>query len=655
MELAYVFLWSLGQWLLYHSGGGWYFLGLLILVYPLRRWWKPMVPLYVGWGIIGIIFLIQNVFMQPTYRVVQAQPNYVVVERATTRYYISQPETLWEIGDHLICPTSPKKAPLRMTTYEGTFDFASYLSFYHVQTELHCDWQIASSSWFRPLTWKTNTLSSWQPSAQPYVSAILWDDNLSSQPGLDSLYLLSISGLGWWTLLHVVDAFFKPLLRDKHHRLGMTVFVFLYGGLMITEASLFRVSMSYLIPRWVPKSLQPWAKRFGYGVYMVLFPFAFLQTGFFIYACFVLYYRKIVPMIPSHPWLNKISFLVFVYSLQAVFFQHIVFLQPLLLPLWLLLLPPLWIGAWFATVWVGFQKGWETITRFVFSRLTEMASLSPVYYVRPFDTLFLVLGLILLLLWVWSLRKHVFPWFKVFTIVTILFVFVTQTAWETWVYPFRIHFINVGQGDATLITIQQKTILIDTGGSLYRNLASDVLMPYFRRQGIQGLNHVIITHDDFDHGGALTSLQEQIPIGEIHRFEFSQLHGPSWQLKNLNLWQDEAEEDNENSLILWFQYASCRVLITGDASVALEERLLFYSPLRGLDVLRIGHHGSNTSTSDAFLKWTQPRYAVISVGGGNRYGHPHAEVIDRLNAANIPIFRTDFHGTIVMNSCTIKP
>jgi competence protein ComEC len=92
----------------------------------------------------------------------------------------------------------------------------------------------------------------------------------------------------------------------------------------------------------------------------------------------------------------------------------------------------------------------------------------------------------------------------------------------------------------------------------------------------------------------------------------------------------------------------------GDAPVYYEEKLIGLSKIKNLDILRIGHHGSITSTSETFLDWTQPHVAIISVGGGNRYGHPHPTIVQRLDNRNILTYRTDIHGTIQMNSCKIK-
>ena len=208
----------------------------------------------------------------------------------------------------------------------------------------------------------------------------------------------------------------------------------------------------------------------------------------------------------------------------------------------------------------------------------------------------------------------------------------------------EVSFINVGQGDATLVRRDDVSILIDTGGSKHKDIAKEVLIPYFRKNRIYDLDAIIITHDDFDHNGALDSLRNNFKVGVIldnkNQFPYNIDGITFYNLNNLSY-----DNDNENSLVLKFQMWGKTFLIMGDASKEVENKLIEeYSDL-DCDYLRIGHHGSNTSTSYRFVQFVSPVEAIISVGN-NYYGHPHNEVLNALKKNNIVIRRTDLEGTI---------
>ncbi|HMM00578.1 MAG TPA: MBL fold metallo-hydrolase [Bacilli bacterium] len=207
-----------------------------------------------------------------------------------------------------------------------------------------------------------------------------------------------------------------------------------------------------------------------------------------------------------------------------------------------------------------------------------------------------------------------------------------------------VYFINVGQGDAILLRIKNQALLIDTGGSTRMDIAQEVLIPFFRRQGVKKINAVIITHNDFDHNGALNSLQSNFLIENIYsgRNQFP-ITFSDIILHNLNIF--EGEDDNEQSLVIYMEFMSKKWLFMGDAPMAIEDYIIQENPLLQCDVIKIGHHGSNTSTGRSFIEQIQPNQAVISVGK-NSYGHPHQSVLDILTEYEIEVRRTDKEGTI---------
>lgn len=213
-------------------------------------------------------------------------------------------------------------------------------------------------------------------------------------------------------------------------------------------------------------------------------------------------------------------------------------------------------------------------------------------------------------------------------------------------FTSEVSFINVGQGDSILIRSQNETALIDTGGSLYLDIAKDCLIPYFKSKRIYHLNYVITTHDDYDHSGALPSLMDNFKVDNyIDAFESFPLKVGDITLNSLNDKDFESADENDKSLIIKFEIENTKFLLMGDASKTVEANLLERNLDLDCDILKVSHHGSKTATTQQFLDATTPIESIISTGR-NTYGHPHKEVIQLLLKNNIKIRRTDLEGTI---------
>jgi len=214
---------------------------------------------------------------------------------------------------------------------------------------------------------------------------------------------------------------------------------------------------------------------------------------------------------------------------------------------------------------------------------------------------------------------------------------------------YEIHYIDVGQGDSTLIRYKQRNILVDTGGSLYVDLAQEDLIKYFHKLKINKLDAVLTTHDDFDHVGALDSLQEHFPIDRINKGgnEEAVTFG-DFTITDINPFKEFDNEDrNYTSAVYSFSILNKSFLIMGDAPIKIERELMKRYPNMKCDVLKVGHHGSDTSSCFEFLRQMNPELAVISCGYHNLYGHPKQSVLDNLNELNIPYVRTDVTSTYV--------
>ena len=239
-----------------------------------------------------------------------------------------------------------------------------------------------------------------------------------------------------------------------------------------------------------------------------------------------------------------------------------------------------------------------------------------------------------------------------------------------------LHFIDVGQGDSILIQYPDGTADLIDGGGFWNSQALDtgeaVLMPYLSYLGITRLHRIFLTHAHADHMNGLISLHRYIQSDlfycsrkPISDFAFQRLiintpiriqgirSGMTFRQGSVLL-TVLAPDDcnytrrvaNDDSLVLQLEYQNRRILLAGDAELKSEESLVKNYSATKLDVLKVAHHGSKTSTSEEFLNHFNPRIAVISVGRHNWFGHPHPKVLSELRSHHSTILRTDLEGTI---------
>ncbi len=233
----------------------------------------------------------------------------------------------------------------------------------------------------------------------------------------------------------------------------------------------------------------------------------------------------------------------------------------------------------------------------------------------------------------------------------------------------KVHFINVGQADSILIQQNDKTMLIDAGN----NNDEKVIGDYLKSQGVSYIDYLIGTHPHEDHIGAMDYVINSFKVGKIYMPKKTTTTktykdvitaisnknlkitvpkvGESFKLGEATVTilspAKEYENINDNSIVLKVQYGSNTFLFTGDAEATAEMDMVKAKMNLTADVLKLGHHGSKTSSVPNFLNVVKPTYAVMSVGKNNNYGHPDASVMDRLKTSNIKLYRTDEQGTIV--------
>ena len=230
----------------------------------------------------------------------------------------------------------------------------------------------------------------------------------------------------------------------------------------------------------------------------------------------------------------------------------------------------------------------------------------------------------------------------------------------------RIYFIDVGQGDSSLIRYKNRNILIDTGGSYNKELYKDSIQ-FFKSIGVKKIDYLILTHGDFDHMGEAINLVENFKVekvifncGEYNDLEQELIKVLDKEkinyyscIEELNIDKNklyflqtkEYDNDNDNSNVIYTELNGYKFMLMGDASTITEKEIIDKYNLPNIDVLKVGHHGSRTSSGKEFIDEINPKYSIISVGKNNRYGHPNKEVLDNLE--NSKIYRTDMDGSSI--------
>lgn len=232
--------------------------------------------------------------------------------------------------------------------------------------------------------------------------------------------------------------------------------------------------------------------------------------------------------------------------------------------------------------------------------------------------------------------------------------------------------LDVNQGDCLLISYphNQGNILIDTGGKLFDNsnyISNNIIIPYVKSLGIKKIDYLILTHGDYDHIGEAINLVNSFKVDKVifNCGEYNDLEKelikvlnkkkiPYYScIKELNindnklyfLNNNDYRNENDNSSVIYTELNKHKFLFMGDASIEIEKDLMEKYNLQNMDVLKVGHHGSKTSSSEEFIDNITPKYSIISVGKNNRYGHPNKEVLNNLQDSKV--YRTDQDGSIM--------
>lgn len=256
---------------------------------------------------------------------------------------------------------------------------------------------------------------------------------------------------------------------------------------------------------------------------------------------------------------------------------------------------------------------------------------------------------------------------------------------ETTGEELAVYVLDAGNADCTVITLGEEALLIDAGLPSF----GDDICDFLEEKEIEDLDYVIATHLHNDHIGGMAEVIENVPVEQFFLSPFPSGKAPNTQVyrrltaalsqqeitpetvtagQTFSLGSatfevlspfDTSGDANNQSVVCRLTYGNDRFLFMGDAEEPIEEKLLSTQASLRADFLKVGHHGSRTATTVAFLEKVFPKVAVIPCGEGNSYGHPHSEVLRLLEKKQIDVYRSDLHGEITVisngNGLTVTP
>ncbi len=268
----------------------------------------------------------------------------------------------------------------------------------------------------------------------------------------------------------------------------------------------------------------------------------------------------------------------------------------------------------------------------------------------------IILYYLFLLLYIYYNKKRFF----VFLISLIIFIKIIPFIFS----KENIIFLDVSQGDSMLYITknQSKVYMFDTGGIINKSVSDNSIL-YLKSLGISKIDYLILTHGDYDHAGDAENVINKIKVknvifnnGEYKSLEKNVINLLKKKLikyfkcndvniKNIKFLNDtDFNNENDNSIVTLLKVNKYNFLLMGDASKKTENYIMSKNHIQNITFLKVGHHGSNTSSGKSFINYIKPIYSIISVGKKNKFGHPKKEVLDILN--NTKIYRTDLNGSI---------
>lgn len=506
-----------------------------------------------------------------------------------------------------------------------------------------------------------------------YIKTLLFCDNTLSKEIKESYringisHLFSVSGMHINFFVSIIYLYLNKITYNKRIKYLITnIFIITYL-ILFPSSSLLRsavmsilYSINYLLKLKIKKID---ILLLTLGVSLLINPFIIYDLGY-IYSYTITFFLVLSSStLKKENKINKIiyiSLLSFLVSIPITIYNSFeiniisILLNIILVPIISIIILPLTILTYIFPILDSilylFTNTLETISLFI-----SKINITKIIFPKP-SLLIIVLYYIIFLL---SYQNKKYFYLNIILLI-IIYIFPYLNS------NFEVVMFEVGEADCHLIKYpyNKNTILIDTGKNEYK--IKNEVIPYLKSIGIKKIDYLIITHGDLDHiGGSITLINNfQVKNVILNKGTFTDLEKEL--IKNLNkkkipyqininkinlsnhtiylLNNTKYNNENDNSIITYFTYQKYKFLYMGDASITTEDNLLENYNLNNISILKVGHHGSNTSSSKDFISQINPSISLISVGENNIYHHPNKEVINNLSKSRI--YRTDINNMV---------
>ena len=635
----------------------------IIIIFKLRS--KKILICVLSFSLGVIVPIIKNNVTNNDYihvgYVIDAKENYFLFQSKFEKYYVYEKDNKHEIFEKLEIRSN--KEEIKFTTYESQFNFSDYLKNKGVKYSLSNKNIITlSPSLFSLRKHKDNFLSNYNDDTKDIVASLLFNErNYENETILISkemnlIYLFSLSGIYLSVFISALKKFLSLFLNDK---IAEFTSIFLFVPLSIFLFPKFSIIRILCLKTLKAINYHVLKKKFSNLEIVSFLAILFLlidfnlayQEGYYIGFCLSILFVFIAPLITKVKGFKKailFPFIVYIFMLPLSSFQN-GYIELLSFIFQILLLPINEIYLAFAIFGFYLNIPFNNLMSFLTNIINDiyygLSFISIKINISYLSIYFAPLYYFLLIAIFYLLESKRINHLKIIA-SSLIFMLVLFCVPITSLYKDAIYFINVGQGDSILFQNKNNIVLLDTGGVKNNDLAKNSLIPFFRKHHISHIDYLLLTHDDFDHCGASNSLIANFPVYNVYNNKnFKDFTIGDLTFNNLNNYS--FDNDNDNSLVFNVSFIGKKFLFMGDASIEVEKRLINDKKDIDCDILKVGHHGSKTSTCEQFIKETSPKEAVISSGRNNYYGHPSSEVINLLNKYEINIRLTSYEGTII--------
>lgn len=424
---------------------------------------------------------------------------------------------------------------------------------------------------------------------------------------IDEIY--TMLGYGYISAYFIVFNLLKRKYEDKKIRISLLILSILFGSFFVFTLSLTRFIL-YQISYLFFKSK---SDQIGFTIlcFSILYPTQVLSISFVL----PILLQLVSYFCTEHKWIVQKMVLI---SVLFIYFKKVDIVSFLLFNL---------LRKFYGCVFL--------LGMFIPDFLTLKIPSLTIYYAPQY-----VFILVFIVVYIQCL-KH-FKWiYMILFLIPFLEVFCNPF--------FQVYTLNIGQGDCSVIVepFYKSVVMIDCGQSLYRDNVERIIFPFLENKNIHTIDTLILTHDDFDHSGGYDRLKEKVKIKQVIKDSKDKVNVeyPFYLLLQERISKDE----NDSSIISYFTYDHLNYLFMGDASKEIEKQLMDTYDLKA-DVIKVGHHGSNTSSDAAFLDSLDCKIALISAGYKNKYDHPSTETLKTLDHLHIHTFCTSTNGSIAIYS-----